>query len=536
MKTSPIAALAAWLITSTAAAAPPPAGKPPVEGVVVKVADGEVVIDLGHATGLPDNPPIALYRRMVVQHPISGETIEDRFPIGTVRPAQVGALLTIIRDTAGLERPPVPGDFVVYHPPAAPAAPTPPVAAAPSPTPGAAPPVAADTAALRAIFEQSLAQSLPRRIALYESFVEAFPQSAHTPSVGRELVSLRAMLAQTRHAESAPATETIADSDGLTVRHLTPRPVVVGETVEVALALVEPERVVEVRLLAARQGAEAWQTRPMQRDGDYYYRATLPSTLLAEPGVVHYVVEAVRPDGRLESIAGHHARPVTLRVDPLPPGQQPPGDSQLDVMARYVDFNSAGEATDAYFQFETTFTYELALWIIRAVRVGVGVIDGEGGETELIDVGAPTRSISLNYAFAEAEIEIGEWVGIATRLIGGNRQSADDDPAERMTGVEARLRIGRFDETRVVAGVSVLDVLGAKGFLDMHIEVFDRLPMRAGVVVTNLPVDADIGVQLDYQIGWRFSDLVTVHAQVGWNARTINHYGFTGGGGLTLAW
>lgn len=536
MKSALSAALAAWLVTSNAAAAPPA----PVEGVVVKVADGEVVIDLGRATGLPEGEPIALYRRMVVQHPITGATIEDRFPIGAVQPAQVGELLTIIRDTGELERAPVPGDFAVYHPPAA-VTPTPPLAAAPSPAPGAAPntaapPVAPDTAALRAVFEQSLAQSLPQRIALYESFIEAFPQSSHAARVGRELVSLRTMLGQIRDTAPAPATETIADADGLTVRHLTPRPIVVGETFEVAIAIVETERVAEVRLLTARQGAEAWQTRPMARDGDYYYRATVPGALLAEPGVVHYVVEVVRPDGRLESVAGQHGRPIALRVDGLPPGRQPPGDSQLDLMARYVDFNSGGEATDAYFQFESTFTYALALWIIRAVRVGVGVIDGEGGETDLIDVGAPTRTISLNYAFAEAEIEIGEWVGVAARLIGGNRQSADDDPAERMRGVEARLRLGRFDETRVVAGVSALDVLGAKGFLDMYIEVFDRLPMRAGVVVTNLPVDADIGVQLDYQIGWRFTDLITAHAQVGWNARTINHYGFTGGGGLTLAW
>lgn len=506
-----------------------------VEGVVVKVDADEVVIDLGRALGLPSGEPVHLFRRMVVKHPISGEVIEDRFPIGTVQPAQVGELLTIIRDLGGLERPPVPGDFAVYRPAVSPA---PPVSAASEARPGPPGGVASepDTAALEAIHTAALGQSLPRRIELYESFGRAFPESRHVDGVGRELVALQALLTQVQGGSAEPKPATLAGADGLTVRHLAPRPIIAGERLEVAVAVVEGERITELRLLAARKGSETWVVRSMAREGDFYHRVDLPAELVSEAGTVNYVIEAVRSDGRLEAIVGEHARPVVLRVEPLPAGRQPPGGSRLDVVARYVDFNTGGDATDAYFQFESTFTYELALWAVRAVRVGVGVIDGEGGPTDAIDAGAATETVSLNYAFAEGEFEVGDWVGLAARLIGGNRQSSDDSPREAMVGMEARLRIGRFEETRVVAGVAVLDVLGAKAFLDMHIEVFDRLPMRAGVVVTNLPVDADVGVQLDYQIGYQINDLLAVHAQVGWNARTINHYGFTGGGGLSLAW
>lgn len=156
MKPSLITALAVMLPTC-ALAAPgtrtPPAA--PVEGVVVKVDGDEVVIDIGRAAGLPAGEPVHLFRRMVVQHPISGATIEDRFPIGAVTPAQVGELLSIVRDVGGLERPPVPGDYAVFRPPPPP---PPPVAA--TPAPGRV--VEADTAALDAIH----AQSLPRRIEL----------------------------------------------------------------------------------------------------------------------------------------------------------------------------------------------------------------------------------------------------------------------------------------------------------------------------------------------------------------------------------
>jgi hypothetical protein len=536
VKSSLLAALVAALFV-TGLAAPggaSPSGARVVEGVVVKVDADEVVIDLGRAVGLPSGEAVHLFRRMVVKHPISGEVIEDRFPIGTVQPAQVGELLTIIRDLGGLERPPVPGDFAVYRPVVSPSRPvSAPSEARPGPPGGSS---EADTIALEGTHAAMLGQSLPRRIELYEGFVRAFPESRHVDAVGRELVALQALLTQVQGGSAASEGTTIAGPDGLTVRHLAPRPIIAGERLEVAVAVVEGERIRELRLLAARAGSETWVVRSMAREGDFYHRFDVPAELVSEAGAVNYVIEAVRSDGRLEAIVGEHARPVVLTVESLPAGRQPPGDSRLDVVARYVDFNTGGDATDGYFQFESTFTYELALWAVRAVRVGVGVIDGEGGPTDAIDAGAATETISLNYAFAEGEFDAGDWVGIALRVIGGNRQSSDDSPTEAMTGLETRLRIGRFDETRVVAGVAVLDVLGAKAFLDMHIEVFDRLPMRAGVVVTNLPVDADIGVQLDYQIGYEINDLLAVHAQVGWNARTINHYGFTGGGGLSLAW
>jgi hypothetical protein len=85
--------------------------------------------------------------------------------------------------------------------------------------------------------------------------------------------------------------------------------------------------------------------------------------------------------------------------------------------------------------------------------------------------------------------------------------------------------------------MSRLDDLGSKGFLDVHIEVLKSIPLKAGVVVTNLPVQGEnLGVQLSAQAGYRLTKMVALSGVVGWNARTINHYGFTLGGGLGLEW
>ncbi|MCA9542443.1 MAG: hypothetical protein KC620_26280, partial [Myxococcales bacterium] len=186
-----IVILSTLLALTTAAAAAP------VEGVVVRVDPGEVIVDLGRASGLTADKPIQLYRRLVVTHPITGQKLEDRFPIGSAPAAEVGDLLTIVRDVTGLERPPEVGDFVVFE------SVRPPTTGAPStptPTPGRRP----DEEALNAIYLRSLGEPLSTRIELFESFNKAFPTSPFVDPVGVELNTLRALRNDLRGSSGAP--------------------------------------------------------------------------------------------------------------------------------------------------------------------------------------------------------------------------------------------------------------------------------------------------------------------------------------------
>jgi len=82
------------------------------EGRVVQVTKGEVMLDLGNAQGLKPGDTLEFYRRLVVKHPVSKKSIEDRFPIGRVVVHEVGQLLSILRAPKGLKRPPALGDYV----------------------------------------------------------------------------------------------------------------------------------------------------------------------------------------------------------------------------------------------------------------------------------------------------------------------------------------------------------------------------------------------------------------------------------------
>jgi hypothetical protein len=89
----------------------------PVEGVVVKVTNGEIIIDLGHTQGLPDAANVHVYRRVEVTHPVTQKAVVDRFPIGRMQLAKVGDKLSIGTSAESLDRLPTVGDYVVWTPP-----------------------------------------------------------------------------------------------------------------------------------------------------------------------------------------------------------------------------------------------------------------------------------------------------------------------------------------------------------------------------------------------------------------------------------
>ena len=516
---------AGGLVLATILLAPPPKA---IEGVVVQVTDTEVVVDLGTAQGLRTSAELALFRRLVVTHPITGKKIEDRFPMGRVRPAQIGELLTIIRKTDHLTRAPKAGDFAVYNPPP----PTP----MPSMSSVSAPATNASIAVLDTIFRDSLGKALPDRIKLFESYLQAFPQSKYAQTVGQEVVMLRRLLEAPKAtvAAAAPTPPKL----GFTIRGQEVRNIIAGDPFELAIAVVERERITLARLLVGRGNSANWRTINMLRAGDFNFRAALPPDLLAEPGRLSYFIEAVTTDNKLVPLWGTSAKPKRIRVLKRPPGEGAQGASLMEISAQYVDFNTSGEATDSYLHWEVSFAYEVNFDRFSLLRVGLGTIDGEGGDTELIDVGhTQTRQISVNYAFAEGEFALSPLVGAAARIIGGSQhQGIGTGTASEVSGFEGRLRFGTPLGTRLVVGGGSLEGMGAKAFSDVFIEVFENVPIRAAVTVTDLPVGANLGVQLSTQVGYRLSKVATLHLKAGWNARTIRHYGFTGGTALTLGW
>ena len=512
---------------------------PPREGVVVQVADGEVVFDLGRKAGLKPGGTVRFYRRLTVKHPINGREMVDRFPIGEVQPAEVGELLSIARDVAGLKRPPKPGDFVVLG-----AGPKPePKPGSVSPKPAQADP---ETAAVRRAMVDLFGAPREDRIARWEGILTSYPEGQFAASIGREIEALRVIVSRERVAFEQPPEkpEKPATPPPLVPTYERPKRAVFGQPVELAVAVGAPDEVEQMRLLVRRRGERLYSTRSMTRSGENSWRAHLPERALTSPGRIDYAIEAVRKGGKVQPLVGTPRRPKAFEVTPLPPGRQPPGHSQAMLSTELVNFHNGG-AADQYLQTEATFGYDLEFGVLHTVRVGVGSINGsslvsEDGHRYVDDDDevAEVRELTLSYAFAEGEVDLNEWTGLAARVMGGNHHATRDATREGVGGIEGRVRVGRRGGSRLVLGGGFIGDVGDRFFADMHIAVFDRFPIVAGASVTNLPLNArdGFGLRLRTRTSWRVTDLVAIDAVLGWNARTINHHGVTVGGGLTLDW
>jgi len=509
------------------AASTPVYAEKPIEGVVVDTADGEVIVDLGAADGIPQSPIVQVYRRLEVTHPVTGKKIVDRFPIGSMRLEQVGDELSLTRQWTDLKRPPQKGDYVVWEPPIGSPVVTPePLPARPDV------PLDPESDALESAFRASLGRSLPDRIAIYERFLRADPASRHVEAVRNELHWLRTTLETQREEPRAEAKlEAEPRVGGLTTG---PPEVEAGTPIYIESFAEDPELVSEMRVHVRTLGSPAFQSIPMERVGDHNWRATLEGAAWNEPAELQYFVEAVRPDEQLERIGVEQLTEVT----PPPTDPRGPNDrSRASMLGEYVNFKS-GAGDDEFARFEAEYRYDIGLPVLDGFTAGAGIFRGTGGTVRSIQAGEAPRRLNLSYGFAEVDLEFLRYFGLTTRFLLGNHQelSLEQGILDDAFGFGAELWFGEADRTHLVLGGSFTEGIGAEAWIRLAIDAIERVPMTADVEVTNLPVGADLGVSLNYGIGYAFTDWFTLMGRLGWNARTIDHHGPTAGLATVFEW
>jgi hypothetical protein len=543
------------LSASVAHAEPSPGDSSPIEGVVLKVADGEIILDLGHTQGLPDDTKVRVYRKVEVTHPVTQKTVVDRFPIGELQLTQVGETLSIGTNAQSLDRLPSVGDYVVWTPSGAGSAQK---EAAATDSSGRAnnsekadeqdcdcEDVAPDLigqglakqdpalAAVDAAFAKTLGRPLSERIEVWSAFLDEHPSNPYAAQVAQEVKWLRARLDQLREATTKQSEEVGPPSlDG---RVSVPTHVSPGAAVELVATFEQPERVQQVRVLMRRYDQPGYTERLLERSGDKNWRVRLDDEA-TEPGELDFFVEAVREDDTLELLHGSAGEPITLTVEP--PANDPArrvDRSKATGVFEYVNFNS-GEGKDEYLRFESDYRYHIGYGALEALKVGVGIFDGAGGPIDVIESGGEAEELTIAYGFAEMQFELNELVGISGRLLVGDRQSQSREGLQDTFGLRTELRIGRTDATRLELGAAQTDGIGNEAWIKLAVDELDQFPMSGEVVVTNLPVGEDLGVMLNYGTGYEFTDWFTLMARVGWNARTIQYQGPSVGLGSVINW
>lgn len=573
---APLAALAlAWALATSPAAAQQ---APVIEGTVLMLDGGDVVVDVGKARGVVDGDVVELWRPVKVKHPVTGKLLVDRFKIGELKISQARDVLSLARPQGALLRPVQSGDVVtiagkapltVVTPTPLPTATTP--ASKPTTTATARPAASgsgtitvdprpaptgpvewgdepckeedAEAKALSSLFDDLSGATPEARATRYEAWVKDHPKSRFARVLSEEAAALR--------VPAAPSSERTDAIELLSAN--APTELVRGRAATIGLELVGP--VAGAVFYGALDDEPAYQPLPMTAAGPRYFRVTLPEARVTGKRL-RWFVQGVLPSGKTLFVLGDSQAPRETRiVAPMKASTPTPHEATAALWLDYADYNRL-RGNDRALQIEGYFGLRIDDTGLRAVRSGLGVFRGDGGAVDELD--APTnpkspRAVGLTYGFLEAEWGITHFWGLVTRAIVGLGESGLDG------GGQVFVRLGNDKSTNILIGGEFLGGIGLRGITQVELNMFPRFPMLVRTEVTNQPAgvtpsasalekqrdsngalpaagQADLGIRAIAQLGFRQSKHLTWTVRLSGQGRTINHFGLGAGMGVIASW
>jgi hypothetical protein len=538
------------------------ADEPALRATVLHIDGEDVVIDVG-AAQLTTATELTVYRPLEVRHPITGKRVRDRFAIGVLRVVQPGERLSIahavnkprhafavgdIVESASAAPAPAPapqpapaskGVITVTPAPAAPASAT--VAAATTAVPAPHLPTAASDRVLVLHWRATLNQSPEQRVRIYLAYLTQHPGTPYHAALVQEINYLREIDARLRtrasvHAASAAITHAPAESSLI---EMAPRTrAEAGRDVELA-ALLRVPNVRAVLLHVRALESPGYHTQTMVVDARGHARARVSKDLVRAPGLA-YFVELVGEDGKNHAALGSASEPrIAVVQGASPAAAQRERAVRVKASSELVSFDGTS-GRDYFFISEGDFLYRVRRGALYGLRIGYGTLRGEGGTVEQLDVQMQeSQPAGFSYGFVEAELELHRLFGLATRgTIGLGRP---DDPSAQRNGLtggfQLRARIGEAEGTHLVLAGEVMPEIGQRAYLGLAWEAIEDVPMATEIVVTDQPVNSDeLAVRLIYELGYRFTDRITVALRPSYQLRTIRHAGPGIGMAATFDW
>jgi hypothetical protein len=534
MRRGGMAALAVFLGVSVLAAAPA-AADVRVRGTVVRIDDGEIYFDVGSATGLEPGRPARAWRRINLKNPVTQKPLSDEIPLGALHVNAVGQTLSVAVVEGDLEYPIRVGDQIeVLVEREEPAPPPPKLAPPAAPPPAASEPVgplpAVDPATQAVVdaWQSTIGKPLDVRIASWEVYLAQHPDSPYASQVRAELENLKSL--REKFAVSGaggPSGEPRVEG----VEHQAAKTWEWHQPLGLAF-LVRKGHITGAWLHYRRLGTDTFRRVELAHDGDGYLRATIAASEVSAPGV-EYFVEVLTQAHEIGAAVGTPTSPI--RVDVAAPGEatlfkDPRNRSRISLTTAYLDFGGfdhrAG-TTDHMAVFEADFLYRLRT-VLYGIRVGMGVLSGEGGYRDP-QLGPATKA-AFNYGYTEVELRGKGSTAVLARLIAGEGKDGLG------FGAEARLRLGEEEGTNLTVGASTVDKVGFVSELKFQWMAFPRFPLGLGIAVGDQPNRGDLGVRFSADLGVRTLSWLTPTLQISYQGRSLEHSGMGAGLGLVFDW
>jgi hypothetical protein len=523
--------LAAAAIFAPLVALADPSPSPERRGVILRIEDGRAIVDLGRKQGVREKMLAHVRKRYVLVHPVTQAKIEDELPLGDAVVERVSESIAAVY-LGNVQKASV-GDAVVVDTPA---------------PPKARPPVRAGCAAcerdpasmkVHVTWMTALSQDARTRRDTWRTFLHENPKTPYRPHVEREIAFLSTLLDPTPETPDIQVFGTLASLDRIHA----------GDPLSPAVILPEAgrEKLRGVYLYYRRAGAPLYAQLEMSPDGDGYYRAEVPANRLSPPAV-EYFVEALDLSGRSRPVFRSASRPWPVEVEAAaarPDDKR--GRSEFRFAYQYVDFYLPKSNHDFYWQMDASFTYKVDLGPFAFFRLGFGYFEGYGGEAVRIEqsgAGSPAKldALSFGFVYLEPELRLHEYFAVLPRLVLGqiDRQAlAGIDSGQhtaRMAGGYGFLRIGRREGTNLLLGAGATENAGFETQITMNLALFEKTPLTFSAIVSNFPVQEDIGLILRAGVARQVGDWMEVGATLGFAARNINHAGVSLGTTLAFKW
>lgn len=502
-----------------------------VKGVVVATDDGDLIVDIGATKGASPAEVVEIWRPIQVRHPVTNQLMTDRFLIGHLKLTQVRPAMSLAAPDGALTRSARVGDVVIAHqnaaPVVAPPTTTTPDAAQPKPPPVVAPPTDADAADLTALFDSLRGAEPHARVERYAQFVKTHPSSRFVPGLVIDMKALQVAMTNARAEqpiEYVTSFTTPEHAYAHTPLHITAelRPKCRGAVLYIAT----PDRT-------------TFENIPMRAEGNDYFGAIIPSDKVTD--TLRVFIEVIDETGKTQTSDG--ARTIEIAARPEV-SLSSPVLATAGIWTDFATYNTRA-FNDWTFQTEGYFGARFRDVGFRAVRSGFGVYRGVGGSlNELDTLGLAGRDIGLTYGYLEAEIAFSHIVSIIARAVVGLDQSGVEG------GGQAFIRFGNDLGTNLLLGGEVLGGVGVRGIAQLEWNAGKRVPIMFRSEVTNQPAgtpgsattsgvsesQGDVGVRLIAQVGYRFTERLTIALRASYQGRTINHAGPGGGAAVTYQW
>jgi len=564
------------------------------EPVVLAVDGKDIYVDLGAKDGVGAGSELELLHEVVARDPKSGATLRDRFALGTITVVKSGKAISVAEADPLLAKRIVAGDRVrllsakrAFVDPweekvaASKGQPAPlPVA---NPTPGA--PAIDHVGLARDAWQETLGKSPAARIERWKALLAKDPQTPYRNAINTEIASLQAQIQQRddmlaraksmeavdrnpRIAQLAAQLETSPEDYDADLMVSSIERAVPGRPIQLAFLARRPGTVRAAYLYARPSGAPGYTRTELVRDGDAYMRGTIDGSLVRGERVDWYVevASAAATDGDAEPVLGSQQSPRSIRVEGVV-AEAPiePNRTHIDANIDYVDFDGGlNDGFDQYYQAEMDFTYRF-LEPVYAVRLGFGTLSGKGGPKDVIDEDRDRgrdmcldendryqcEQLTFSYVYTEVEMRLRPNIAVMFRPQAGiltrdRRMSEDADRCEgeditgcrfdKGYGARVRLRLGQEDGTNLVLGAAVTSRVGKLIEAAYHWLPNKMVPVKITVQVTDQPVVEDFGVRLIADVGVRRVKWFYPSARLSYQARDIDHSGFSGGLALNFDW